>query len=124
MNINGVELVNTYWSDEYDYEGVAQARLRSQTGALHVFERAQPNGQPMTLTNAWVTHSVLAQLQALRKQAGLVMPVELDDGRTFSTIFNREDKSIDVVQVSGSRVEPQSDDLYQVTIKLLIVGDA
>lgn len=124
MNIDGIELENMYWSDEYDYEGVEQVRLRSQTGALHVFERAQQGGQPMNLIGAWVTHVVLAQLQALRKQAGLVMSVELDDGRVFSVVFDREGKSIEAVKVSGSSTNPQPEDLYEVAIKLLIIGGA
>jgi len=120
--ISNIQIDNAYWSDEFDYEGVAQVQKRSVTGALLVFEQAQPTGQPLTLQGAWVTRQALLQLQTLRRQVSELVVVELEDGRKFNALFNRSEKSIESKLVRGAAALPSDDDLYEVTLRFLIVS--
>lgn len=120
--ISNIQIDNAYWSDEFDYEGVAQVQKRSVTGALLVFEQAQPTGQPLTLQGAWVTRQALLQLQTLRRQVSELVVVELEDGRKFNALFNRSEKSIESKLVRGAAALPNDDDLYEVVLRFLIVS--
>lgn len=124
MIFSGITLENTYWSDEFDYEPVAQVVRRSENQqALFNFEAARPVGRSMTLTNAWVPRSVVIDIEARRAMAGGVHRVELDDGREFDVIFDRSEQSVVVEQIEGSRTQPAATDRYSLILRLLIINE-
>ena len=124
MKFAGIELYNAAWADEFEYEPVVQAQMRSVTGALIHFEQAQPTGQSMTLTDSWIKRSVLLELQALRLQSNQQHEVELDDGRKFSVIFDRsKTPSLRAELIEGTPALPTNDDIYSVTLTLQIISE-
>lgn len=123
MKFSGITLKNCFWSDEFDYEPVAQVLKRSANKfSLFNFELAQEAGRPMTLTGSWVPRTTVLEIETRRAVAGGVHKVELDDGREFDVIFDRSSQSVVAEQVEGSRTNPQDTDKYSITLHLLIVG--
>ena len=114
--------LNGYWSNEFEYEPVAQEQARSVTGALIAWERAQPMGAPVTLSDCWMTRADLQALQAKRQTAATSMTLTLDDARQFTVLFDRSQKSIDATPVDGPFTVPASTDRYNVTLHLLITA--
>lgn len=123
MKFSGITLKNCFWSDEFDYEPVAQVIKRSvNKSALFNFELAQEIGRPMTLTGSWIPRAIVLEIETRRSVAGGVHRVVLDDGREFDVIFDRSSQSVIVEQIEGSRTNPQDTDKYSITLRLLIVG--
>lgn len=123
MKIDGIEIYNLYWADEFDYEPVVQAQLRAIDGALINFEQAQPVGQTMTLSGAWITRPTVIALQEKRRVAGSVMTVEMDDGRQYSAIFDRSrPPSMAVELIEGAASNPSDSDIYAITLNLQIIS--
>ena len=123
MKLDGIEIYNAYWANEFEGEPVAQQQERTVTGALINFERAQPAGQPMTIRGAWVKRSVLKQLQAKRATANIVCTVELDDARKYSVIFDRSKASLEATQIDGAPAAPNDNDQYEIVLNLQIIED-
>ena len=123
MKLDDIDIYNLYWANEFDYEPVAQAQIRSVTGALINFEQAQPVGQTMTLTGAWVSRTTLLALQAKRTTANNTIEVTLDDGRIFTTIFDRsKTPSLEAVLIDGIAANPEANDQYSITLNLQIIA--
>ncbi|AEF21436.1 hypothetical protein [Pseudomonas fulva] len=112
------------WTDEYKWSAVEQEQERSLSGALIVQEGVKKYGRPITLAAnnaAWTPLAVVRQLEELRDQLGLVMPLELADGRTFHVIFNRVDGDPLEAQQLVREVEPGPDADYLITLRLITV---
>lgn len=112
------------WSDEFKWSAVEQEQDRSLSGALIVQEGVKKYGRPITLAAnnaAWTPLAVVRQLEELRDQLGLVMPLELADGRTFHVIFNRVDGDPLEAQQLVREVEPGPDADYLITLRLITV---
>lgn len=123
MKLDDIDIYNLYWANEFDYEPVVQAQIRSVTGALINFEQAQPAGQTMTLTGAWVSRTTLLALQNKRKTANAILEVTLDDGRIFNTIFDRSKApSLEAVLIDGIAANPEANDQYSITLNLQIIA--
>lgn len=123
MKLDDIDIYNLYWANEFDYEPVVQAQIRSVTGALINFEQAQPVGQTMTLTGAWVSRTTLLALQAKRTTANNTIEVKLDDGRIFTTIFDRsKTPSLEAVLIDGIAANPEANDQYSITLNLQIIA--
>ena len=123
MKLDDIDIYNLYWANEFDYEPVVQAQIRSVTGALINFEQAQPVGQTMTLTGAWVSRTTLLALQAKRTTANNTIEVTLDDGRIFTTIFDRsKTPSLEAVLIDGIAANPEANDQYSITLNLQIIA--
>lgn len=114
--------LNGYWSNEFDYEPVAQEQARSVTGALVTWERAQPMGAPVTLADCWMPRADLLTLQSKRQAAASPMTLTLDDGRQFTVLFDRGQKSIEATPIDGPFTVPASTDRYNVTLHLLMTA--
>lgn len=87
------------WTDEYEWQAVAQSVERSITGALIVQAAAKQGGRPITLTpdderSGWIPRSDLEQLRAWAAVAGLVLELTLR-GETRSVIFRHQDTAIE-----------------------------
>ncbi len=82
-----------HWSDEI-WSPVQQERKQSLTGSLLVEEDSVLAGRPITLegseTAAWVSRQIVLDLLALAETPGMEMTLTLEDGRTFTVMFNRE----------------------------------
>lgn len=113
------------WTDEFQWSAVEQEQERSLSGALIVQEGVKRYGRPITLAAnnaAWTPLSVVRQLEELRDQLGLVMLLELADGRGFHVIFNRVDGNPLEAQQLVREVEPGPDADYLITLKLITVA--
>lgn len=126
MNLAGIALDPQHeWVDEYEWDPVAQEQARTLTGKLVVQEGVKVHGRPITLDGtgcAWTPLSVVRQLEALRDQPGLVMPLVMPDGRSFSVIFNRGEASCLTAKPVHREVFPGAGDPYEVTLRLITVG--
>lgn len=126
MKLAGIDLDPQHdWTDEYDWDPVAQEQSRTLTGKLVVQEGVKVHGRPITLDGtgcAWTPLSVVRQLEALRDQPGLVMPLVLPDGRAFSVIFNRADGASLVARPVHREVAPALTDPFEVVLRLVTVA--
>lgn len=113
------------WTDEFDWDAVAQEQERSLAGTLIVQEGVKNYGRPITLSSngaAWFELSLVRQLEVLRDQPGRVMPLVLPDGREFSVIFNRTAGAALEAKPIWRQVNPGPDALYELTIRLITVA--
>lgn len=126
MILDSIELDDQFeWTDEYEWDAVAQEQERSITGALLVQEGVKLHGRPITLASnggVWTPLSLVRQLELLRDQPGRVMPLTLPDGRQFSVIFNRVNGAPLVATPLERLVNPPDDWPYEVTLRLITVG--
>ena len=113
------------WIDEFAWDAVEQGQERTITGALVVQEGLKLYGRPITLAangGVWTPLSVVRQLEALRDQRGLVMPLTLPGGATHSVIFNRASGQALEAKPIERLVEPGPDDPYEITLRLITVA--
>ena len=126
MMLDSIELDDQLeWTDEFDWDAVAQEQEHSITGALLVQEGLKQYGRPITLKangGVWTPLSVVRQLEALRDQRLKVMPMVLPDGREFSVIFNRADgPPLKATQVFRT-VNPAPEEIYDIELRLITVA--
>lgn len=113
------------WTDEFEWDAVAQEQERSLAGNMIVQEGVKIHGRPITLASngaAWFMLSLVRQLEVLRDQPGRVMPLTLADGREFHVIFNRVGGAALEAKPLWRQVNPGPDALYELTIRLLTVA--
>lgn len=122
MIFDGVIIENMAWANEWDYEPVRQEVHRSVTGALVVFERAEPAGEKMQLSGGWVTRAQLRDINAKRAAAAQNYELVLDDGRGFWVMFDRSQQSVVATPVDGPYTVPEDSDRYALVLNLLIVS--
>ncbi|WP_437881023.1 hypothetical protein [Pseudomonas sp. LRF_L74] len=125
INLAGIELDDHHeWTDEFAWSVVEQSQERSLSGAMIVQEGVKLYGRPITLAAngaAWTPLSVVRQLEELRDQVGLVMPLTWVDGREFYVIFNRVDGDpLEATQVF--REVNAADTDYLITLRLITVA--
>ena len=115
------------WSDEYQWDPVAQATDIALNGALVIQEAAQLAGRPITLTTDeggdWMKRSDLDALMALANMAGGQYTLTLNDARTFTVAFRRSSgtpavKAVPVFATNSS----DAVDLFAVTINFMTVA--
>lgn len=126
MMLDTLELDDQFeWIDEFAWDAVEQGQERTLTGALVVQEGLKLYGRPITLAangGVWTPLSVVRQLEALRDQRGLVMPLTLPGGATHSVIFNRASGQALEAKPIERLVEPGPDDPYEITLRLITVA--
>lgn len=126
MMLGTLELDDQFeWIDEFTWDAVEQGQERTLTGALVVQEGLKLYGRPITLAangGVWTPLSVVRQLEALRDQRGLVMPLTLPGGATHSVIFNRANGQALEAKPIERLVEPGPDELYEITLRLITVA--
>ncbi|MEK8080702.1 hypothetical protein [Pseudomonas sp. XK-1] len=113
------------WTDEFEWDAVAQEQERSLAGNMIVQEGIKIHGRSITLASngaAWFMLSLVRQLEVLRDQPGRVMPLTLADGREFHVIFNRIGGAALDAKPLERQVNPGPDALYELTIRLLTVA--
>ena len=126
MMLGTLELDDQFeWIDEFAWDAVEQGQERTLTGALVVQEGLKLYGRPITLAangGVWTPLSVVRQLEALRDQRGLVMPLTLPGGATHSVIFNRASGQALEAKPIERLVEPGPDAPYEITLRLITVA--
>lgn len=113
------------WTDEFEWDSVAQEQERSLAGNFLVQEGIKIHGRPITLASngaAWFTLAMVRQLEVLRDIPGRVMPLVLPDGRTFSVIFNRAAGAPLEARPLWRQVNPAGDQLHEITLRLITVA--
>lgn len=113
------------WTDEWDWDPVAQEQERSLTGALMVQEGVKRYGRSITLASnggAWFTLATVRALEALRDQSGIVMLLTLPAGDSHYVTWNRVDGSPLQAKPLHRIVAPGPDWLYELTLKLITVA--
>ncbi|MCY1300191.1 hypothetical protein D9M70_497500 [compost metagenome] len=113
------------WTDEFEWDAVAQEQQRSLTGALLVQEGVRLHGRPITLRSnggAWFRLATVRALEVLRDQPGRVMPLTLPDGREFHVIFNRAAGAPVQATPVFRTVNPGPDWEYELTLRLITVA--
>ncbi len=85
------------WTNELNYQPVAQTTERTITGALVVDFLQLVGGRPITLEggedHAWDSRGAMLLLQAWASIAGAQFTLDLR-GRTFQVIFAREEAAV------------------------------
>ena len=122
IKIGNIELSpDTYWVDEFEYNRFKSTAKYAVDGSLLVQASAKKS-RPMTLQGGWVDKPVVdALFQMLENFDGTEFDIVFE-GRSFSGIFRTwEEMPIEVEPVL-ERPEYLSDDKFDVTVKLEIVG--
>jgi len=126
MMLDSVELDDQFeWTDEFDWDAIAQEQERSVSGALLIQEGVKLYGRPITLKSnggVWTKLSVVRSLEVLRDIPNKVMDLTMPDGRSFSVIFNRIDGAPLEATPLERRVAPSDDMLYEITLRLITVA--
>lgn len=113
------------WTDEFDWDSVAQEQERSLTGALMISEGVKLYGRPITLASndaAWFTLATVRELEDLRDQLGIVMLLTLPTGATHYVTWNRPAGAPVEAKPLFRKVNPDADWLYQLTLRLITVA--
>lgn len=113
------------WTDEWEWDPVAQEQERSLTGGLIVQEGVKRYGRPITLASnggAWFTLATVRALEALRDQSGIVMLLTLPTGDEHYVTWNRVDGSPLQAKPLHRIVAPGPHWLYELTLKLITVA--
>lgn len=113
------------WTDEFEWDAIAQEQERSLAGNLLVQEGVKVHGRPITLASngaAWFTLAMVRQLEVLRDIPGRVMPLVLPDGREFSVMFNRVGGAPLEAKPLWRQVNPAGDQLHEITLRLITVA--
>lgn len=126
MTINLDALVlpdDLQWTDQYTWSPVVQSLDFSLTGAPIIQEAKKTKGREITLVggeeSGWVLKSVLDQLQAKADTADLTMVLDYW-GATYNVMFRRDSSPIEARQI-GDFSNPQNDDYYSLTLRLIEV---
>lgn len=112
---------NLYWSDEFDWSPVRQARTYTLTGAMIAEESTALAGRPITLEGAWVPRTTVQALVVLEAQEATPMTLTLSDGRTFQVLFRREqDQALEVEPLfPRAPASYTNDTIYTMTLRLM-----
>ena len=112
------------WTDQYDWDSVAQEQERTLSGGLVISEGKKLYGRPITLASndhAWFPLSVVQELEALRDQLGIQMLLTLPTGASHWVTWNRAaGVPIEAKQLQR-RVDPARP-YYLLTLRLITVA--
>jgi len=124
MQFDDLTLDNMVWTNEFGTAQVAQALIRGVTGNPILHEQAQPLGQPMRLTGAWVSRQTALALRAKEASAGVSWQVGLDDGRAYAVAFDRREGPAVALTPVGERTEYAATHPYELTLNLIILEES
>jgi hypothetical protein len=110
---------DTYWANEIDDAGVAQAVSYSLTGAAIIEESQKQDGRQITLNLGTIQRSSLDALAALAATPAQSHSLELWDGRTWAVIFRRPDPFTVTPHADWTQADIQPGDWYDCTLNLL-----
>lgn len=124
IRLDDISLPNgLLWVNEYDWTPVTQATRYSLTGALIIEEAAQQKGRPITLQGgnnyAWVSKATVEAVRAKVNQPDNDMTLDYH-GTIYAVRFAHEQSPMEARPIVGF-ANPQSDDFYSLTIRLMEV---
>ena len=112
------------WIDEYTWSPVKNKSDISLAGKLIIQEAAQLKGREITLQGgteaSWVTRAIVDALKAKADTADNQMTLSYH-GRNFTVAFNRANGNPIDSRLIQRKADPQSDDFYSLTLKLMEV---
>jgi hypothetical protein len=126
MTLDDINITDNFvWTDEFAHNQIEQASERSLTGGLIIQHGVKKYGRPITLTNSWLSRSVVDALYAKEATAG-AMVLTLADSRQFTVVFDRSRgiaiEATPVFDYTNAANEPTWQ--YRVTLRLLTVEPA
>ncbi len=112
------------WTDEHTPQTVAQTMRRALDGSPVVYYSTLTAGRSITLKSesdsGWITHAQVEALAALAAVAGAVYTLTLR-GASYDVMFaHHEPPALEAIPL-WPLVDPQPDDKYLATIKLITV---
>lgn len=120
ITLNGIELPDLLWTDEFAWSAVRQSTEVTLTGALVVEEGAQQAGRPITLTDGWAPYSLVQQLYALVQQPGQTHTLVLR-GVSYSVMFRHVGGSGLSAEPVIPLLDPDATDQYLITLRMMVV---
>ena len=121
MQLDSIDLpVNLYWRDEFAWRPAAQSTQRSVGGGFVVQAMPLQYGRPITLVGAWARRAEVEALKALETDAGTKRTLTLNDGTTFTVLFDIEKGGVQAPLLSPE-LNPTAETYYELTINLLTV---
>ncbi|MCR9089879.1 hypothetical protein [Algiphilus sp.] len=120
VTLGGIALPDDIvWTDELDWEPVAQARARTLNGGQIIEETTLQGGRPITLGGGvWVPRSTVLSLRTLAATAAQTHTLDLR-GDTYTVAFVRPNpiQAVPVIRYA----DPVPDDPHEITIRLITV---
>tara|TARA_R100001443_G_scaffold115738_1_gene134215 strand:- start:678 stop:1052 length:375 start_codon:yes stop_codon:yes gene_type:complete len=121
MQLDSTELPeNLYWSNEFDFQGVAQSKQRTVSGGVVVESVLLSYGQSVTLTGAWARRDVVDLLRSMAADVSAKRVLTLNDGTTHAVVFDVEAGGVQAVALSPE-LNPTVETIYEITLHLLTV---
>lgn len=120
MTLNGINLPEMIWQDEFSWRPVTQRTERTLTGKLFVEEALLHKGRPITLTDAWITRTTLQEIQSLASVPAATYPLTLQ-GQSYTVAFRHNDQAFTAVPIKPL-TDPDSTDFYELTLRLMVVA--
>lgn len=125
MTLDGVSLPRgLMWSNEFEWQPVAQATARRINGGLLVEESSRSGGRPIRLegdrNHGWARRDLVSQLSVMAAETGADRQLVTDDGRTFSVRFDNTQQAVIAAPLQRNP-RPTADSLYSLTINLIEV---
>ncbi|MDG9928256.1 MULTISPECIES: hypothetical protein [unclassified Pseudomonas] len=134
LTLAGIDLANDpelsgdqlQWVEQFaSWDPIEQNQDRTLGGALIIQEGIKLYGRPITLASnegAWFPLSIVQQLEALRDQVGIVMPLTLQTGEQHYVTWNRAaGPAVEAVPLFRGVVYGP-DDLFNITLRLITVA--
>ena len=123
--INGIDLGNVQWVDEFSAFRVAQTSKRTLDGGVVFFTGARVGGIPISLESredtGWVKRAAVVALKLLFDTPGEIVTVNIR-GEEFSCLFDHSgDGGAFTAAPLFPMANPTDEDYYRVKIKLITV---
>ena len=122
MDLGGITLPDSLeWVDEYDHTTVKQDKQFTIGGSLVISENTVPKGRLITLVggdNVWVEKSTIDALHNLVNTLGGSYTLTLPDARTFTVVFDRDDKPMEAKPLWRKNIQEDTD-VYLLTLRLM-----
>ena len=123
ITLNGIQLPDQLvWEDEFAWSPANQQITNTLTGALFIQE-SEAGGRPISLVHsdkAWIRRATLSQIKDMEAQLGLLMPLQLHDGRQFTVVFRRDPAGV-VAEPVVEYADPDDADLYTISLYFTVV---
>jgi hypothetical protein len=114
------------WVNEFKWNKVGQNITPTLDGSIIIEENTYVVGRPIILRGSvergWVDRTTLLALHALSQNTGINYLLTLPDDRTFTVSFDNTDGTGAVTGEPILQKVTESDDVYQVQIKLIVVA--
>jgi len=111
------------WVDEFDWEPVQQDLQPTMGGGLVISENTLSAGRKITLVSGddvWVLKSVINEIDIFRNTVDKQMTLTLPDARTFTVMFDRAKKPMEVKPV-WRKTTQEVTDYFTLTLRFLEV---